>query len=116
MSSRIYPRDDSQPAEPLVWPQVDGTIPFGKAGESGDPQARREELQREIERRVQEARSAGFQDGLASAKTAAAAEIKALNEKVEAWPGAVKLAAAPPPGPVTAWRSMLCGIVLVASF
>ncbi len=28
----------------------------------------------------------------------------------EAWPGAVKLEAAPPPGPVTACRSMLCGI------
>ena len=30
----------------------------------------------------------------------------------DSWPGAVKLDAAPPPGPVTPCRSMLCGILL----
>src|SRR5262249_11151814 len=84
MSSRIYSRVDAEPAEPMVWPQVDGPVTFaagtGKPGDS--PQARREELEREMERRVQEARAAGFQDGLASAKTAAAAELKALHERV----------------------------------
>src|SRR5947207_2810901 len=81
MSSKIYGRDDSCPAEPLIWPQIEGGPASG--GAPGDPNAaRREDLQREIERRVQEARSAGFQDGLASARTAAAAEIKTLQEKV----------------------------------
>jgi len=36
--------------------------------------------------------------------------LSALKVKRELWPGAVKLDAAPPPGPVTPCRSMLCGI------
>ena len=36
--------------------------------------------------------------------------MSALKVKRETWPGAVKLDAAPPPGPVTPCRSMLCGI------
>src|SRR5689334_15724243 len=83
MSSKIYSRDASHPAEPWVWPQIDGcgTLETG-AVSPGDPQAKRAELQRETERRLQEARSAGFQEGLASAKVAAAAEIKQLQEQV----------------------------------
>ena len=38
--------------------------------------------------------------------------LSALNVNCEACPGAVKLLAAPPPGPVTACRSMLWGILL----
>ena len=82
MSSKIHPRDDCQLAEPLVWPQVDGNLPLETGGTAGEAQTRREELQREIERRVQEARSAGIQEGAASTKAAAAAEIKALQGKV----------------------------------
>lgn len=82
MSSKVYSRDGLQPAEPLVWPQLDGALPFDAGDKPADPQARREELQREIERRVQEARSAGFQDGLASAKTAGASEIRSMQEKL----------------------------------
>src|SRR5206468_2138264 len=70
-------------AEKLVWPEMDGeSTPTAGAIDRGDPQARRAEAQRDVERRIQEARQAGFQDGLATAKTAAAAEIKALNERV----------------------------------
>jgi hypothetical protein len=36
--------------------------------------------------------------------------LSALKVNCELWPGAVKLDAAPPPGPVTPCRSMLCGI------
>src|SRR5215510_1540732 len=38
--------------------------------------------------------------------------FSALNVNCDWWPGAVKLEAAPPPGPVTPCRSMLCGILL----
>src|ERR1035437_590450 len=40
----------------------------------------------------------------------------AENVKTDSCPGSVSDALAPPPGPVTACRSMLCGIVLDASF
>src|SRR5437868_13765144 len=81
MSSKIYAGADAGPAKTLVWPQVEGENVPG-SGDSGDPQARRAEMQREAERRIQEARQAGFQDGLATAKTAAAAEVKGLSERV----------------------------------
>src|SRR3954462_6133674 len=38
--------------------------------------------------------------------------LRALKVKCASWPGAVKVDAAPPPGPVTPCRSMLCGILL----
>jgi flagellar assembly protein FliH len=83
MSSKIYSRDDCQPAEPLIWPQVEGQLPLDTGcGTAAEAQARKQELQREIERRIQEARAAGVQEGVASAKAAAAAEIKALQAKV----------------------------------
>jgi flagellar assembly protein FliH len=80
MSSKIYAGGDAGPAQPLVWPHVDGDIV--PEGGRGDPQTRRAEIEREAERRIQEARQAGFQDGVATAKTAAAAEIKGLSERV----------------------------------
>jgi flagellar biosynthesis/type III secretory pathway protein FliH len=80
MSSKIYTGATAGPAEPLVWPQVDGDAVL--EGGSGDTQGRRAEVEREAERRIQEARQAGYQDGLATAKTAAAAEIKGLSERV----------------------------------
>jgi flagellar assembly protein FliH len=82
MSSKIYPRTDGHPAEPLIWPQLDGQIPLAQGSTPAEADARRQELHREMEKRVQEARSAGYQDGLAAAKKAAAAEVKALQEKV----------------------------------
>jgi len=83
MSSKIYAAADAEPAEKLVWPEMDGdNTPSAGSNDRGDLQARRAEMQREVERRIQEARQAGFQDGLATAKTAAAAEIKTLNERV----------------------------------
>src|SRR6187200_1025853 len=42
--------------------------------------------------------------------------LSALKVNCDSWPGAVKLEAAPPPGPVTPCRSMLCGILLVGWF
>ena len=42
--------------------------------------------------------------------------LSALNVNCDSWPGAVKLDAAPPPGPVTPCRSMLCGILLPGWF
>jgi flagellar assembly protein FliH len=82
MSSKIYARGEPQPVEPLVWPQADGDLPMTAAGGERRDQARRTEQQHEIERRVQEARTAGFQEGAVSTKAAAAAEVKALQEKV----------------------------------
>jgi flagellar assembly protein FliH len=83
MSSKIYAGADAEPAEPVVWPRVDGEgVSDGGSAGRGDPEARRAEIERETERRLQEARQAGYQDGLAAAKTAAAAEIKRLGERV----------------------------------
>src|SRR5690242_7350974 len=84
MSSRIYTGDHARPASPVVWPQLDrvSTSLTGQPGSTGAEASREAELQREIERRVQEARSTGYQEGLASAQAAAAAEIKALDERV----------------------------------
>src|SRR6478672_2075139 len=83
MSSKIYAGAGAGPAEKMVWPEMDGESATGAgSADRGDPQARRAEMQREMERRIQEAHQAGFQDGLATAKTAAAAEIKTLNERV----------------------------------
>src|SRR5437868_4565962 len=82
MSSKVYARGGVHPAEPLVWPALDGPLAPGGGGKPGEEQARGAELQREIERRVEEGRAAGFQQGMAAARTAAAAEIKALQEKV----------------------------------
>src|SRR3954467_8656799 len=42
--------------------------------------------------------------------------LRALNVNCDSCPGAVKLEAAPPPGPVTPCRSMLCGILLPGWF
>ena len=42
--------------------------------------------------------------------------LSALKVNCDSWPGAVKLDAAPPPGPVTPCRSMLCGILLPGWF
>src|SRR5678816_3459736 len=42
--------------------------------------------------------------------------LSALNVNCDWCPGAVKLEAAPPPGPVTPCRSMLCGILLSGWF
>src|SRR5207302_8272193 len=47
-----------------------------------DPQSRLAQLERDIDRRLQEARQAGYQEGAAAAKAASAAEIKALGERV----------------------------------
>ena len=82
MSSRIYARTEGKPAEPFAWPSADGSVPASIGGDPADPQARRALLERDVEWRVQEARKAGVQEGIASGKAAAAAEIKALNERV----------------------------------
>jgi hypothetical protein len=42
--------------------------------------------------------------------------LSALNVNCDWCPGAVKLDAAPPPGPVTPCRSMLCGIFESGAF
>lgn len=83
MSSKIYARADGKPAEPLVWPRVDGEALFDAgAGDPANPQTRLAQLERETERRIQEGRQAGFQEGLAKAKAAAAGEMNALHERI----------------------------------
>jgi flagellar assembly protein FliH len=83
MSSKIYSRDDSREIEPLVWPQVEGHHPLDTGGTTPAAlQQRQDELQREIDRRVQEARAAGFQEGMAAARAAATVEFTALQTKL----------------------------------
>ena len=83
MSSKIYARADARPAEPFSWPCVEGgAIIETGVGDPADPKARMAQLEREIDRRLHEARQAGFQEGLNSAKAAAAAEIKSVTERV----------------------------------
>src|ERR1051326_1913950 len=83
MSSKIYGRVEARPAEPLVWPCVNGSAVIGDAiHDPGDPKTRQAQLERDLERRLHEARQAGFQEGVNSAKTAVAAEMKSLSERI----------------------------------
>src|SRR5438094_105884 len=75
MSSKIYARVDAKPAEPLAWPRVEGDVVFEHGThDPADPQSRLAQLERDLDRRLQEARQAGYQEGAAAAKAAAAAE------------------------------------------
>ena len=79
MSSKIYARSEGAPAEPLAWPQVEGgAIVEPAVTDPADPQARLAQLERDLDRRLQEARQAGIQEGIASVKAAAAADVAAL--------------------------------------
>src|SRR5690348_16815430 len=84
MSSKIYARVDAKPAEPLTWPRVEGDVVFAHVTHdpAADPQSRLAQLERDVDRRLKEARQAGHQEGAAAAKAASAAEIKALGERV----------------------------------
>ena len=83
MSSKIYTRVHAKPAEPFAWPHVEGgEIIASGIGDPADPKTRMAQLEREMDRRLHEARQTGFQEGLHSAKAAAAAEIKSLTERV----------------------------------
>jgi flagellar assembly protein FliH len=83
MSSKIYGRVEAKPAEPFAWPCVDGSAVIGGTmHDPGDPKTRQAQLERDLERRLHEARHAGFQEGVNSAKTAAAAEMKSWSERI----------------------------------
>jgi flagellar assembly protein FliH len=83
MSSKIYGPVEAAPAEPFAWPRVEGDIVAPSAAvDPADPQGRIAQLQRELDRRVQDARQSGIQEGLASAKAGAAVEIRAMGERV----------------------------------
>lgn len=83
MSSKIYARSEGAPAEPLAWPQVEGgAIVEPAVTDPADPQARLAQLERDLDRLLQEARQAGIQEGIASVKAAAAADVKSLGERV----------------------------------
>ena len=77
MSSRIYPRGETDAAERLLWPRVHSAS-GDEPGSDDDPAA----SQATAERRVQEARQAGFQEGLAAARAEAEAATRQLEERV----------------------------------
>jgi len=84
MSSKIYSRDDGQAAERLLWTRAgpdsgNAADPAGNAA-AGDPSPA--QMAQEAERRLQQARQEGFQQGLASAKAETAAEFQALTKRV----------------------------------
>jgi flagellar assembly protein FliH len=83
MSSKIYAGNDAKPAEPLAWPRVEGNAVFeAGAQDPGDPKSRLQQLERDIDRHLQEARQAGYQEGAAAGKAASAAAVKSLEERV----------------------------------
>lgn len=79
MSSKVHQRGKNIDAERLLWPQVGHD---GNASDEDDPAARLAQAQQEAERRVQESRQAGFQDGLAAAKAEAESRVRELAERV----------------------------------
>jgi flagellar assembly protein FliH len=83
MSSKIRVGADAVPAETLVWPQVgEDAQSAGENKATSDPKALQEKWERDVERRVHDARHAGFQEGTATAQAAAAAELKAAVERL----------------------------------
>ena len=86
MSSRIYSPSDGPAAERMLWPSVgaEGGVIGDLAGTGApdDLRVRLAQLEKDAERRVQQARQEGLQQGLASGKAEAAAETRALAARV----------------------------------
>jgi flagellar assembly protein FliH len=83
MSSRICSPGDTGAAQPHVWPQV-GVEPAAASDQPSrdDITVLRAEWERQTEQRVREARQTGYQEGVASAQAAAAAEVKSAVERI----------------------------------
>lgn len=79
MSSKIYPRGETRAAERLLWPRV-GTDPSSDSDD--DPATRVAVAEQAVERRVQEARQTGFQEGLTAARSELDAGVRQLEERV----------------------------------
>jgi flagellar assembly protein FliH len=80
MSSRIYARGDSRQADRIEWTRLEGESDSGV----DYPRTRLAEIEQDAERRVREARQAGFDEGAAAARAEAAAEIRSISERVAA--------------------------------
>lgn len=78
MSSRLLPADDPRPIAPVLWPSVAATAdpPAPSAAGAAQPQIDLIELEREWQKRVAEARAAGFREGEAAGRGRAAIELQ----------------------------------------
>jgi flagellar assembly protein FliH len=83
MSSRILPPDPERQLRQVAWPQVAGKPgPADSDAPAAEFGRRAEELRRECERRVGEARSAAFEEGAGQARAEAAAGLQAVVERM----------------------------------
>jgi len=85
MSSRVYRPDGGHLAVPMLWRQVHSR-PADEAGSGpGGQEIASEqlaELARQYEQKVAEARAAGFGEGEAKGRRAAAAELQPMMERL----------------------------------
>jgi len=86
MSSKVFPRGEALPAEPLVWRSVNGTAAASsRAQEKPDEatllKARIAELENALERRIREARDAGFREGEQAGREQAGKELQPVLDK-----------------------------------
>lgn len=81
MSSKLLPAGAPQPVEPLPWRQV-AVLQPGAAAPAIAAARRDDELRREWEQRVSEARAAGMREGEASGRSRASAEMQPVLERL----------------------------------
>lgn len=83
MSSRLLPPDRPQPVERLLWRQVGAASPPAAAATAPPPPAATaEDLRRECDQRVADARAAGLREGEAAGRGRAIAEGQAVLERL----------------------------------
>jgi len=83
MSSKLFLPEDGKAAEAMVWRRV-GESQAGQSHRQGQPDSQMDTLpmQREWERRVEEARAAGRREGEAAGRNRAAAEVQPVLERL----------------------------------
>jgi flagellar assembly protein FliH len=84
MSSKVSLPDDPAAAGPVVWKRVkvSNNSLVGREGAAPDAGELRAQMQQECERRVREARAAGFGEGEAAGRSCAAAEMQPVLERL----------------------------------
>ena len=84
MSSRILPPDPARQLEPVAWPRVGAGAagPEAEAPAGAEFTRQADELRRDCQRRVDEARAAELAEGESRARAQAAAELQAVVERM----------------------------------
>ena len=86
MSSKLFLPEEGRAASAMVWRSIGGPKETAVTAVTREPadngQARMEQLERQCEQRVREARNAGQREGEAAGRTRAAAEVQPVLERL----------------------------------